>query len=79
MAARFWSRGEHEDHYDPDFFIHNDVVVRTPDGEVAIYGYPTEVFLPTDFHTATLLPASIVLIGSLGYRKAGSRKRKSWN
>lgn len=59
--------GEHEDYYDPDFFIYNDVVVRVPDGEVAIYGYSKEVFPSTDFHTATLLPGSIVLIGSLGY------------
>ena len=59
--------GEHEDYYDPDFFIYNDVVVRAPDGKVAIYGYSKEAFPPTDFHTATLLPDSIVLIGSLGY------------
>jgi hypothetical protein len=59
--------GEHEDYYDPDFFIYNDVVVREPNGNVAIYGYPGEVFPPTDFHSATLLPESIVLIGSLGY------------
>ena len=60
--------GEHEDYYDPDFFIYNDVVVKPPDGEVSIYGYPREVFPPTDFHTATLLPERIVLIGSLGYQ-----------
>jgi len=48
--------GEHEDYYDPDFFIYNDVVVRAPDGKFAIYGYSKEAFPPTDFHTATLLP-----------------------
>lgn len=62
--------GEHEDCYDPDFFIYNDVVVKGPDGSVTIYGYPVDVFPPTDFHTATLLPNSIVLIGSLGYKGA---------
>src|SRR5262249_22684232 len=46
--------GEHEDYYDPDFYIYNDVVVVAPDGTVAIYGYPRVVFPPTDFHSATL-------------------------
>lgn len=59
--------GEHEDHYDPDFYIYNDVVVVVPGGEVAIYGYPREVFPPTDFHTATLDAGSIWIVGSLGY------------
>lgn len=59
--------GEHEDHYDPDFFIYNDVVVRHPDGRVEIFGYPREVFPPTDFHSATRVGDRIVLIGSLGY------------
>jgi hypothetical protein len=60
--------GEHEDHYDPDFFIYNDVVVRSAGGEVEILGYPTDVFPPTDFHSATLLDRQIVIIGSLGYQ-----------
>src|SRR5690606_30371083 len=30
--------GEHEDHYDPDFHIYNDVVVRHPDGRLEIFG-----------------------------------------
>jgi hypothetical protein len=59
--------GEHEDHYDPDFFIYNDVLVIGPDGTLAVFGYPTEVFPPTDFHTATLAGERIVLVGSLGY------------
>ncbi len=58
--------GEHEDSYDPDFCIYNDVIVRKGDN-VAIYGYPREVFPPTDFHTATLINNDIWLIGSLGY------------
>ncbi len=59
--------GEHEDHYDPDFHIYNDVVVQHPDGGLEIYCYPREVFPPTDFHTATLAGDRIILIGSLGY------------
>jgi len=78
--------GEHEDYYDPDFYIYNDVVVinqpwpleeRRP-GDVTIYGYPKEVFPPTDFHTATYVEdvegeSWIYVIGSLGYM--GSRSR----
>lgn len=59
--------GEHEDHYDPDFCIYNDVAVVNPNDSIEIYGYPEEVFPPTDFHTATLVGESIVIIGSLGY------------
>ncbi|MDC0668262.1 hypothetical protein [Nannocystis radixulma] len=59
--------GEHEDYYDPDFFIYNDVVVRHPDGRMDIFGYPREVFPPTDFHSATLVGDRIILIGSVGY------------
>jgi len=64
--------GEHEDHYDPDFCIYNDVFVHGTGGDLAIYGYPWEVFPPTDFHTATLFGDAIYLIGSLGY--AGTRQ-----
>ncbi|MEQ1565517.1 MAG: hypothetical protein ABMA64_07765 [Myxococcota bacterium] len=63
--------GEHEDYYDPDFYIYNDVVEVSAAGEVAIYGYPREVFPPTDFHTATLDGGAIWIVGSLGY--AGQR------
>src|SRR6185369_11799713 len=59
--------GEHEDYYDPDFYIYNDVIVHHPSGEVDIYCYPREVFSPTDFHSATLVGDRIVLIGRLGY------------
>ena len=62
--------GEHEDHYDPDFCIYNDVVIVSPDGnDLTIYGYPKDVFPPTDFHTATLCDGGerIVIIGGLGY------------
>jgi ankyrin repeat protein len=64
--------GEHEDFYDPDFCIYNDLFVTWPNGRVAIYGYPEEAFPPTDFHTATLVGDSLYLIGGLGY--AGTRR-----
>lgn len=66
--------GEHEDSYDPDFCIYNDVFVHAPEGGVAIYGYPAEVFPPTDFHSATLVGERLWLVGGLGYadaRRAG--------
>ncbi len=59
--------GEHEDHYDPDFTIYNDVVVHDGRGAFEIYGYPRDVFPPTDFHTATLCPDGIYIVGCLGY------------
>ena len=59
--------GEHEDSYDPDFYIYNDVVVQHPGGRIEILGYPREVFPPTDFHSATLVSNRLVLIGNLGY------------
>jgi hypothetical protein len=59
--------GEHEDGYDPNFCIYNDVVVEDVNGTIAIYGYPKDVFPPTDFHTATLVGSQLWLIGSLGY------------
>ncbi len=62
--------GEHEDHYDPDFCIYNDVFVHHPDGRIEIFGYPEEAFPPTDFHSATLMEDSIWLIGSIGYPPA---------
>ncbi|MGO8751923.1 MAG: ankyrin repeat domain-containing protein [Thermoguttaceae bacterium] len=62
--------GEHEDFYDPDFCIYNDVIVHSGDGTFDIYGYPKAVFPPTDFHTATLVGKFIYIIGSIGYRGA---------
>lgn len=62
--------GEHEDSYHPDFCIYNDVIVRDrQDGQddVTIYGYPREVFPPTDFASATLVGDCIVVVGCLGY------------
>jgi ankyrin repeat protein len=59
--------GEHEDSYDPDFCIYNDVVVYDGRGDFKIYGYPKDIFPPTDFHTATLVDNWIYIIGNLGY------------
>lgn len=59
--------GEHEDHYDPDFCIYNDVVVHQGDGTFDILGYPETDFPTTDFHSATLVPPYIYIIGNLGY------------
>jgi hypothetical protein len=58
--------GEHEDFYDQDFCIYNDVVVFRS-GEIEIYGYPKEIFQPTDFHTATAISDVILIIGCVGY------------
>lgn len=60
--------GEHEDFYDPDFFIYNDVVVFTPHDQIEIYGYPREAFPPTDFHSATVADDQIIIIGGMGYK-----------
>jgi hypothetical protein len=62
--------GEHEDHYDPDFCIYNDVIVHHPEGTLDIFGYPKEAFPPVDFHSATLAGDRIILIGNLGYMGA---------
>ena len=70
-GSRVLIAGEHEDWYDPDFHIYNDVVVirpgKEPDQEIEIYGYPREVFRPTDFHSATLVGDAIYIVGCLGY------------
>lgn len=73
----FWIAGEHEDYYDPDFFIYNDVIVQSPDGDVRIFGYPESTFQPTDFHSATAINdgLEILIIGSIGY--SGSRDPSS--
>jgi hypothetical protein len=75
--------GEYEDSGWPDFCIYNDVIVMrpapgekwvTPDsGDVEIYGYPRDVFPPTDAHAAVLVGSKIYIIGSWGY--SGTRTR----
>lgn len=67
MVADFCIAGEHEDWYDPDFCIYNDVIIFGPDDVIAIYAYPLDVFPPTDFHSATQVAGSLFLIGSVGY------------
>lgn len=59
--------GEHEDSYDPDFCIYNDIFHYKANGDLTIYQYPRDTFPPTDFHTATLVDGFIYIIGSLGY------------
>lgn len=59
--------GEHEDYYDPDFCIYNDIVVYEVNGNFKILGYPKDIFPPTDFHSATLVGEYIYIIGNLGY------------
>lgn len=72
--------GEHEDHYDPDFVIYNDVVLWSASGVVRLFQYPREVFPPTDYHTTTWLwdeektsrpwPSTgghLAIVGNLGY------------
>lgn len=59
--------GEHEDHYDPDFYIYNDVVIVDESDNITIYGYPESVFPPTDFHSATLVGEEVYVVGNLGY------------
>lgn len=59
--------GEHEDHYDPDFYIYNDVTIVAPDGAIELFDYSPDVFPPTDFHSATLVGGDIVIIGCLGH------------
>ncbi len=62
--------GEHEDFYDPDFYIYNDVVVFERNDQIEIYGYPRDIFPPTDFHTATVVVDQIIVVGGLGYKDA---------
>lgn len=47
--------GAHEDFYDNDHFIYNDVIVLRPTGEVIVYGYPRAIFPPIDYHSATVV------------------------
>ncbi len=64
-----YTGGEHEDWYDSDFCIYNDVIVEDTNGGIDIYIYPDDIFPPTDFHTATLVGSDLYLIGSLGYNE----------
>jgi hypothetical protein len=63
-----------------EMIIHHAVAVKgaAPE-EIDIYGYPTDVFLPTDFHTATYYKDEtsgneyIYIIGGLGYKDSPHR------
>jgi hypothetical protein len=72
-----WIAGEHEDYYDPDFFIYNDVIIEHSHGRVEVRGYPIEVFPPTDFHSATAIDEerSILIVGSIGYQQSRDEHR----
>lgn len=59
--------GEFEDSYDNMFLIYNDIIVKHPNGDIEIFGYPKAIFPPTDFHTATLVGDKIYIIGGMGY------------
>lgn len=61
--------GEHEDSYDPDFQIYNDVILVNPSTRsYEMFCYPRDAFPPTDFHSATFIPEekSVYIIGNIG-------------
>lgn len=60
--------GCHEGSGSADFCLYNDVTVIRPDGQIEVFGYPPDVFPPTDFHTATRVGDWIYIIGSVGYK-----------
>jgi hypothetical protein len=60
--------GEHEDYYDNDFCIFNDVLHIDKDGKMHLYFYREADFMPTDFHSATFFEGNIVIIGNMGYQ-----------
>ena len=61
--------GEHEDYYDDDFCIFNDVLHVDKAGKMQLYFYSETDFQPTDFHTATFFENHVIIIGNLGYQK----------
>jgi len=67
--------GEHEDRYDPDFFIYNDSVVLNTNGRIDIFCYPRAIFPPMDFHSAILFGRELLLVGSVGYPGERDYKR----
>jgi len=67
--------GEHEDYYDPDFYIYNDVQVTAPDGTITILGYREADFPPTDFHSASLVGDHVYVVGNLGYTRTRRHER----
>ena len=61
--------GEHEDYYDPNFCIYNDVITIDKDDNIKIYAYPKNIFPPTDFHYSIYVNGYIWIFGSIGYQK----------
>jgi len=64
--------GEHEDFYDPDFFIYNDVTVIDPDGSIAIHGYARDAFLPRTFTAPRSSPTRSSSSAASGIRSSAS-------
>lgn len=58
--------GQHRDSRDAETYLYNDVVVEHPDGAADFYLYPSEVFPPVAYHSATLMGDEIWLIGGIG-------------
>jgi ankyrin repeat protein len=69
--------GEHEDFYDKDFCIYNDTFIHHPSGQIEIFGYPAEIFPPTDFHTATLIGRAHYLVNRGSWLCGNSRLWKN--
>ncbi len=67
-GSKIYIGGEQEAEQSWDHYIYNDVVVVKGD-EIKIYGYPTKVFPPINFHSATLVGDKIWIIGGLGREK----------
>jgi hypothetical protein len=59
--------GEHEDYYDSDFCIFNDVLHVDKSGKMQLFFYLERDFPPTDFHSATYWKGNIIIIGNCGY------------
>ena len=61
--------GYHEDFYDPDHCVYNDVAVLSRDERrLELYAYPRSVLPPLDSHAAAFVPSenAIFIVG--GYR-----------
>jgi hypothetical protein len=65
---------EADDTIDPDYYIYNDIIVIDKDNNVTIYGYPQEVFPPTEnaqLDFKELGEDSIIISGGTRYRNDG--------
>ena len=58
--------GQYDDAPEYDYCVYNDVIEYDGRGEFTIYGYPKDVFPPTDHHSATLINDHLYVIGGLG-------------